>query len=147
MMEIKKLDNRGSWRRGKTFHNFTHCESCGGQFDGIKVKYQAKGLCKPCYNKKWLSNNIKKNKLYQKPYIDSDLMSKEECMGWIAKRYDKKLFVGIKELNELILVYESLGGKQQELDLFRSGEQLQRMWNYVNNIFLKEYKDVLKLNI
>ena len=30
---------------------------------------------------------------------------------------------------------------------FRSGEQLQRMWNYVNNIFLKEYKDVLKLNI
>ena len=34
-MEIKKLDNRGSWRRGKTFHNFTHCESCGGLMDEI----------------------------------------------------------------------------------------------------------------
>ena len=56
---------------------------------------------------------LEKNKLYQEPYIDSDLMSKEECMGWIAKRYDKKLFVGIKELNELILVYESLGGSNK----------------------------------
>ena len=27
---VSIVPSRGSWRRGKTFHNFTHCESCGG---------------------------------------------------------------------------------------------------------------------
>ena len=50
-------------------------------------------------------------------------------------------------ISDLIHVYDSLGGSQQELDELKPGKQLQAMWNYVNNKFLKEYKNILDIEI
>jgi hypothetical protein len=73
-----------------------------------------------------------------------DLFTEDECWRWIAKQYDNKLMTDMFGLSELITVYDSLGGSQQDLDTMKPGKQMSLMWEYVNNLFLKKYKKVLE---
>lgn len=120
------------------------CIGCGNEFD----KPKKGNWCYPCRYKKYdyvnkYGNEYQKVKREERSNYYMTLMSEDDSMLWIAKQYDKKLFIDMKGLSELILVYDSLGGSQQLLDEYSPGEQLQRMWKYVNNKFIKRYEKLL----
>lgn len=126
------------------------CKLCSKEFDKPNKGY----MCYPC---RYITYDYKKNygAEYQKNKREKEkegsykreLLTTDECYKWIAKCYDKKFFIDMHGLSDLIYVYDSLGGSQQDLDEMRPGKQLSEMWKYVNNKFLKEYKNILDIEI
>ena len=79
-------------QKGFKLHSYTNCIICGGDFTSIT--YCSKGHCKICYNAAY------RKRTTPKPYDRLDyigktmsLLSKDECIKWIAKCYDNKFFV------------------------------------------------------
>jgi len=140
MQTTKKKENRGR-PKGFRLHSYTNCSGCNVTFNDNN--YCSKGLCKRCYNSSYRSKNTPVTNYNRDYYLAkqfSNLLSKDECYRWVAKCYDNKFFIDMKGISDLIYVYDSLGGSQQVLDDMKPGFQLQKMWNYVNNKFLKEFR-------
>jgi len=141
-----KIETRGRQSGFKT-HSHTNCIKCNIDFND--KNYCSKGMCKKCYNSSYRSRN--NTPLYNKEYYLSKVLgtvlTKDECYKWVAKCYDKKFYIDMHGLSDLIHVYDSLGGSQQAIDDMKPGKQLQQMWNYVNNKFLSEYKTILDIEI
>ena len=133
--------------KGFRLHSYTNCISCNGDF--TMIDYCCKGLCKVCYNSLYRKNHTPQeyDRLNYLSRQHTNLLTKDECIKWIAKCYDNKFFIDMHGISDLIHVYDSLGGSQQTLDELKPGKQLQAMWNYVNNKFLKEYKNILDIEI
>lgn len=104
-------------------------------------------VCSKCFRKNKIQVDPDYYKRQKRHSYKKEKWSNDECMIWIAKQYDNKFWIDMYGISELITVYDSLGGLQAQLDTLPTGKQLNEMWNYVNNKFLKEYKNVLEMNI
>ena len=109
------------------------CKICKEEFEKPSNGYQ----CAKCVYRRSIAPK-------QRKMTKDGLFTEDECWRWIAKQYDNRFMTDMFGISELINVYDSLGGSQQDLDTMRPGDQLQEMWIYVNNLFLIKYKKVLE---
>lgn len=76
------------------------------------------------------------------------IWSENECYKKIAKWYDRKFMVSLNDLNDLIDIYLSLGGKSHDhIDRLTPSEQFQLMWEFSNEKFLQRYKKIIDEDI
>lgn len=104
-------------------------------------------ICSKCFRKNKLKEDPDYYRNQKRHSYHREKWNKEECMKWVAKQYDRKFWIDMYGISELIMCYDSLGGIQAPLDTLPTGKQLSEMWNYVNKKFVNEYKKVLEINI
>lgn len=126
-------------QKGFRLHSYTNCISCNGDF--TMIDYCCKGLCKVCYNSLYRKNHTPQeyDRLNYLSRQHTNLLTKDECIKWISKQYDNRFYTDMKGLSDLIHVYDSLGGSQQDLDEMKPGKQLQKMFDFCWEKFIEAY--------
>ena len=124
------------------------CKDCNKEFN----KPSKGRICAKCkyikYNKNYTSSSLCKEKSKAvREYNKNSILDRKECIRWISQCYDRKFMIDLQGISQLILVYDSLGGTQQDLDELKSGEQLHQMWLYCYSIFLEEYKKIIEIDL
>lgn len=90
------------------------CKECGKEFE----KPVKGSFCSPCrynkYNKGIYDYEYFKSRRKKSVIYDKGLLSKSECMRWIAKQYDNKFmtYYTEKELSPLRARLKKLGYKK-----------------------------------
>ena len=131
-----KVDKR-IWNGNKPQTTYKSCIDCGTTFTDT-FKYSARGRCVKCgndfYRKKRKETDNNFGYVYKRKY------NEYQAYVWINDMYRKNLWVGMVDLSDMIEVYMCLGGSTDNLNKYRMGVQLEKMWRYCSEWYQNRNK-------